>query len=140
MEKASSNRINRILMFFVAVNIIGDIGNIIAWYVSPDMQSSIIGGNIGGVEFNGGLIFSVAGATATWAIGTAVLAIAAVVYAVALRGLKKKQKSAALLVIVISIVNRVIAAFLFEFSAAFAFWAVWTAILVVTAYLDMRKL
>ena len=40
----------------------------------------------------------------------------------------------------VSIVNRVIALFIFAISVAFALWAVWTVILVVVAYLDWRKM
>ncbi len=139
-DKIAKNRLNSLLVVFVLINIIGDIGNIIAWYVSPSMQSSIIGGNIGGVEFKGGYLFGVAGANATLAIGSAILAIVSVVYIVSLAGLLKKQKWGPQVVIAISIINRVIAVFLFEFSAAFAFWAIWTVILVAVSYLDYRKL
>jgi uncharacterized membrane protein len=73
-------------------------------------------------------------------VGTVILAIVALVYAAALFGLFKKQTWAPLLIIVISIVNRVIAVFLYEFNEAFYVWLVWTIILIALAYLDLRKL
>jgi len=45
----------------VLLNIIADIGNIIFWYASPSSQGSLLGGNIGGIEFTGGYIAQVAG-------------------------------------------------------------------------------
>jgi hypothetical protein len=54
--------------------------------------------------------------------------------------LLKNQSWALLLVIGVSLINRVIAYFLYQFSEAFYFWAVWTVILVIFAYLDYRRL
>ncbi len=66
--------------------------------------------------------------------------INAVVYAVALFGLLKKMVWAPLLVIAISVANRVLALPLYFISPAFAFWAIWTVILIVVSYLDLKKL
>jgi len=52
----------------------------------------------------------------------------------------KRRTWAPLLVIAISVANRALAAVMFEVNEAFAFFAVWTVILVVVAYLDYRKL
>lgn len=68
------------------------------------------------------------------------LLIVALVYLVAVLGLMKEQKWAALLVIAVSIVNRVVAVFLYQFNEAFYFWVAWTIILVVVASLDYLKL
>jgi hypothetical protein len=56
-------------------------------------------------------------------------------YAYSLIGLRKKQKQAPIAVIVISIVNRVIALFIFPISEAFIFCVVWTVILVLVSTL-----
>jgi hypothetical protein len=76
----------------------------------------------------------------TLIIGSVILLIVAAVYAASLTGLLKIMKWAPLLIIAISIVNRAIAVGLYLLSPEFAFWAVWTAILVVFAYLDLRKM
>jgi len=44
------------------------------------------------------------------------------------------------LVIAISVVNRVFAIILYQFSFAFIFWAIWTIILVAVSYLDWQKM
>ena len=139
-QMANKNRINTILIVFVLLNIIGDIGNIIFWYAVPISQGSLLGGNIGGIEFAGGYIARVAGDQAALAAGTIILAVVAVVYIVALFGLMKRRLWAPLLVIAISVANRALAGFMFELNESFAFFGVWTVILVVVAYLDYRKL
>jgi hypothetical protein len=91
-------------------------------------------------SLNNGIIGTATGENTALAAGTIILLVVAVVYIAALFGLLKKQKWAPLLVIAISVANRVIALFLYFISPAFAFWAVWTIILVVVAFLDHRKL
>ena len=139
-QTAPKNRINTVLILFVLLNIIGDIGNVIFWYASPSSQSSLVGGTTGGVEMTGGYIAQWAGADAALAAGTIILLVVSVVYIAALFGLLKRRTWAPLLVIAISIANRVLAVFLFELSFAFVFWGVWTIILVVVAAFDYRKL
>ena len=95
---------------------------------------------MGDAVSNGGFIANWAGDQAALAAGTITLAVVAVIYVVALFGLLKRRMWAPLLVIAISVANRVLAVFLFELNAAFAFWGVWTVILVVLAYFDYRKL
>jgi hypothetical protein len=140
-QTLGKNRINTLLVLFVLINIIGDIGNVAFWHANPSSQGSIVPGTMGGTATNGGYLYGLTkDAGMTLAIGSTILTIIAVVYAVALFGLLRKQKWGALVVIGISIVNRVFAVFLYEVSVAFAFWGVWTVILVVVAYLDWRKL
>jgi hypothetical protein len=139
-KAVSKNRLNTVLIVFVLLNIIGDVGNVIFWYASPSSQGSLVGGPMGDVVSQGGLIAGWAGTEVALAIGTVTLLVVAAVYAVALFGLMKRKTWGPLLVIAISIVNRVLAVFLYELSPAFAFWGVWTVILVVVAYLDYRQL
>jgi uncharacterized membrane protein len=139
-KTTGKNRINTVLIFFILLNAIGDIGNVIFWHANPSSQGSIVGGVMGDVPLKGGYINSVLGASATLAFGSVTLIIVAAIYLIAMFGLFKKQNWGPLLVIAISIVNRVIAAFLYELSMAFTFWAVWTVILVAVAFLDYRKL
>ncbi len=88
----------------------------------------------------GGVINQALGPDAALLFGSAALLIVAFVYIVALFGLMRLKTWGAATVIAISIVNRVIAAFMFQFSEAFLFWAVWTTILAVLGFLDYRKL
>ena len=124
-------KLHTILILFVAINIIGDIGNVVFWWTNPSSRDS---------SLNIGYIASVAGNDNALIAGTLILLVVSAVYAVALFGLLKKMTWAPLLVIAISIANRVIALPLYYFSPAFAFWAVWTAILVILSYLDWKKL
>jgi hypothetical protein len=134
------NRVNNILIFFVIINIIGEIGNVIAWWAVPSMQISLVGGTINEVTSPGSILFNIAGANGALYIGSAILLAVAAVYIASLFGLTKKLKWAPLLVISVSVVNRLLALVVFAISAALAFWAVWTIILVVVAFLDYRKL
>ena len=124
-------KLHTILILFVAINIIGDIGNVAFWWANPSSRDA---------SLNTGYIASVAGNDNALIAGTVILLVVSAVYAVALFGLLKKMTWAPLLVIAISIANRVIALPLYYISPAFAFWAVWTAILVVLSYLDWKKL
>jgi hypothetical protein len=134
------NPINSILIFFVIINIIGEIGNVIAWWAVPSMQISLVGGTINDVTSPGSILFSISGANGALYIGSAILLAVAAVYIASLFGLSKKLKWAPLLVIAVSVVNRLLALVVFAISAAYAFWAVWTFLLVVVAFLDYRKL
>jgi hypothetical protein len=137
---STKNRLNKVLVAFILLNIIGDIGNVIFWNANPSSKISLVGGTLNGVTMEGGMINQLVGPDNALMIGSAVLLIVALAYIAALFGLLKEQKWAAMLIIAISVVNRVIAVFLFQFSAAFFFWLAWTVILVVTAFLDYRKL
>jgi hypothetical protein len=122
--------IHKILMFFVIINIIGDIGNVAFWWASPPSRGSL----------NNGYIGTSAGIDNALIAGTIILVIVAAVYGASLFGLIKKMKWALFLIIAISIANRALALVLYSISPAFAFWAVWTVILVALAYLDYRKM
>ena len=50
------------------------------------------------------------------------------------------MKWAPQLIIAISVVNRALALVLYLISPAFAFWAVWTIILIAISYFDWRKM
>jgi hypothetical protein len=130
-KAVSLGLIHKILMLFVAINILGDIGNVAFWWASPDSRAA---------SLNTGYIGVTAGIENALIAGTIILLVIAVVYIVALFGLIRKMAWAPLLVIAISIANRIIALPLYFISPAFAFWAVWTSILVVLSYLDWKKL
>ena len=130
LKEKGKNRISIILIFFIIINIIGDIGNIVFWWVNPDSRAA---------SLNTGIIATSAGVDNALLAGTIILALVAVVYIAGLFGLLKKMSWAPYLIIAISIANRVLALFLYFISPAFAFWTVWTAILVVTSYLYIRK-
>lgn len=113
-EAAGLGLIHKILMFFIIINIIGDIGNVALWWAIGAFNERIA--------------------------GIIILLIVAAVYVIALFGLLRKLKWAPLLVIAISVANRALAFVIYLVSPAFAFWAVWTVIIVVLAYLDWRKM
>jgi hypothetical protein len=131
ITKPNFGIIHKILIIFVALNIIGDIGNVAFWWVNPSSRDA---------SLNTGYIASVAGNDNALIAGTVILLVVSAVYAAALFGLQKKMMWAPLLVIAISVANRVIALPLYFISPAFIFWVVWTAILVVVSYLDWKKL
>ena len=130
-QHASLGWIHRILLLFVAINIIGDIGNVAFWWVSPDSRAA---------SLNTGYIGVVAGVQNALIAGTITLLVVAVVYIVVLFGLLKRMKWAPQLIIAISVANRALAIVLYFISPAFAFWAVWSIILIVLSYFDWRKM
>jgi hypothetical protein len=131
MKLMGTSRIHRLLMFFVVVNIIGELGTIAFWYGSPSSRVSLLPSILG---------TSIGNDSVTLAVGSALTALVAVVYIVSLLGLTKRQKWGPLMVIAISIVNRALALVIYQISAAFVFWLVWTIILLGFAYLDFRQI
>jgi uncharacterized membrane protein len=125
--------IHKILIVFIILNIIGDIANIAFWYAIPSSRGSLLDGYIGNAA-------GAAGANTALAAGSIVLAVVSIVYIAAVFGLFKKMKWVPLLVIAISVANRALALVLYPISFALVFWAIWTIILVVLAYLDYRKM
>jgi hypothetical protein len=130
-KSTSKGIVHKILLLFIAINIIGDIGNIAFWWASPSSRAS---------SLNTGYIGVSAGIDNALIAGTVVLLVVAVVYIASLFGLIKRMKWALPLIIAISIANRALALVLYFISPAFAFWAVWTVILVILAYLDWRQM
>ncbi len=124
--------IHKILMLFVLINMIGDVGNVIAWWAVPSMPSLSL--------YNSYIGTAVGNDSITLIIGSVILLVVAAVYAISLGGLLKKMAWAPLLVIAVSIVNRALAVGLYLVSFAFVFWATWTVILVAVAFLDYRKM
>jgi hypothetical protein len=124
--------IHKILILLVIINIISDIGNVIAWWAVPSMPGLSL--------YNSYIGTAICNNQTTLIIGSAILLIVSAIYAASLMGLLRSMMWAPLLIIAISIVNRAIAVGLYLLSPAFAFWAVWTIILVVFAYLDLRKM
>jgi hypothetical protein len=139
-QAPTRNRINTLLIVFVLINIIGDMGNVIVWLAFPDMRGSLTGGVMGGTQLTGGYIAVTAGADAALIAGSVILIAVSIVYIAALFGMMKRRTWAPRLVIAISVANRLLALLLFQFNEAFAFWGAWTVILVVVAALDYRKI
>ncbi len=127
---ASVGWINRILMLFVTLNIVGDVGNVIFWWVSPASRLSLLPSFVG----------NAAGVFGALIAGTVTLIVVTAIYIASLVGLAKQKLWAPLLVIAISVANRAMALVLYVFSVAFVFWLIWTIVLVVIAFLDWRKM
>jgi hypothetical protein len=140
VKPASLGLIHKLLILFVVINIIGEVGNVIAWWAVPSMQISLNGGTLNDVTSPPSLLSKWVGSQDALIIGSVLLIAVAAAYAYTLIALRKKQLKAPIMVITISIVNRLLTLVIFAISAAFIFWAVWTAILVVVSYLDYQKM
>ena len=127
-------------MLFVVINIIGEVGNVIAWWAVPSMQISLNGGELNGVTSPASLLSTTVGKNNALIIGSVLLLAVAITYIYTLIALRKKQPQTPLMIIGVSLVNRVIAVFIFALSEAFIFWGIWTVILVIVAYLDWSKM
>ncbi len=131
LKPSSLGWVHTILMVLIAINVIGDIGNIVFWWVSPESRA---------LSLNTGYIGVTAGVDNALIAGTVILSVVAVIYIIGLYGLMKRKMWSPLLIIGISIVNRALAVPLYFLSPAFAFWGAWTIVLAVLAYLDWRKM
>jgi hypothetical protein len=114
-----TNRDYKILMILLAITIVGEVASIAIWYSLPDMRMTLI------VDYT----------TASVAA-----AVAAVLNIVALIGVLRKSKWGSLLVIAVSIPNRIIGLFIFETPATTGIFAIWTALLVIFAYMNYREI
>jgi hypothetical protein len=130
-KPASLGIIHKVLIAFVTINIIGDIGNVVFWWANPASRAA---------SLNSGYIGINAGVSNALTAGTAILLFVSVVYIFALFGLLKHKQWAPKLVIALSVVNRAFALVLYFISPAFAFWAIWSIILIVFSYFDWRKM
>ena len=70
-KPANKGIIHKILMLFIAINIIGDIGNVAFWWASPSSRAA---------SLNTGYIGVAAGINNALIVGTIVLLVVAVVY------------------------------------------------------------
>ena len=130
-KPASLGIIHKVLIAFVSINIIGDIGNVAFWWANPASRV---------VSLNAGYIGANAGVSNALTAGTTILLVVSVVYIVALFGLLKQLLWAPKLIIAISVANRALALVLYFISPAFAFWAIWSIILIAVSYFDWHKM
>jgi hypothetical protein len=130
-KKVELGLIGKILAVCIAINIIGDIGNVVFWWVNPESR---------GLSLNTGYLGVTSGVDSALTVGTVILLIVSLAYVVALFGVVRRVAWMPLLVVSVSIVNRGLALLLYAFSAAFLFWTVWTVILVVLSCLVWRRL
>jgi hypothetical protein len=129
-KKTNLGIIHKVLILFVILNIIGDIGNVAFWWANSGSRISL----------NPSIVGNAVGADTALIIASVILLVISVLYIVSLFGLLKHVKWAPLLVIAISVANRLLAIFLYQISLAFVFWAIWTIILEVVSYLDYKKM
>jgi hypothetical protein len=94
-KPASLRLIHKILLLFVATNVIGDIGNVMFWWAINSSRLSLTLSIIGNVSVADNALNT----------GTIVLFVVAVIYIVSLFGLIKKMLWAPRLVIAISVAN-----------------------------------
>ena len=130
-KPANLGIIHKILITFVVINIIGDIGNIAFWWVNPASRAA---------SLNMGYIGANAGVSNALIAGTLILLVVSVVYIVAFFGLLKQLMWAPKLIITISVANRALALVLYFITPAFAFWAIWSIILIAVSYFDWHKM
>jgi hypothetical protein len=88
-QKSTHNWLNAILIFFVLVNILGDIANIVMWYISPAGMFGPAGAQ---GSLRGGSMASILGGDNALVVGSLILAAVAVTYVAAMFGLLHRQK------------------------------------------------
>ena len=131
IKPANLGIIHKILIIFIILNIVGDIGNVAFWWISPVSRSA---------SLNTGYIGVNAGIDTALTAGTVILLVVSAIYLVSLIGLLKRKLWAPKLIIAISVANRGLALVLYFISPAFVFWAVWSIILIAVSYFDWSKM
>lgn len=115
---------HKALLLLVAVTIIAEVASIILWVVNPPL----------GVESEARFSLAV---DYTYAVANA--AVFAALNLVAFMWIFRRNKNGPLFLIAISIINRAISHPLF-IGGVHGIFITWTALLVIFAYLDYRKL
>ena len=108
-----------LLMVLVTFAIIGGSASIVIWYTQPDMRMTLV------VDY---IEASIAAA------------IIAVLNVVALLGIRMKSKWGPLLVIAITVPNRILGFLHFEISAGQGLFIAWSTVLIIFALLDYMQL
>jgi hypothetical protein len=111
----SGDKYHLILMVLVTISIIGGLASIVIWNTQPGMRMTLV---VDHIEAS---------------ISAAVVAVLNIV---ALLGIRMKAKWGPLLVIGVTIPNRIVGLFHFEVNAGQGLFIAWSAILIVFALLD----
>lgn len=114
----------KVLLAITSLTIIGEIASIILWALNPTLPSGLT------------MRFSLA-VDYTIAVGNAAIMI--IFNSLSLFLIKRKNKKGCLLLILISIINRVVSHFIF-IGGAHLFGVAWTAVLILFAYLEYKRL
>jgi hypothetical protein len=114
---------HKILLFLIAITIIGEVASIIFWTVNPTIPL--------------GQARSVL--AVDYKIPVASAAVFAVLNLVAFLWIKRRNTNGPLFLIAISIINRLISYTFFKGGDHILFIS-WTVLLIIFAYLDYRKL
>ena len=115
----SGEKYHLILMVLVTLSIIGGLASIVVWYTQADMRMTLV------VDYNEAIIAA---------------AIVVVLNIVAFVSIRMKMKWGPLLIIAITIPNRILGFFHFEVSAGQVLFIGWSAILIIFALLDYMQL
>jgi len=116
------------------LNVAGNISNVVIWLMSPSWHDPSLRDSL-----NEGLIASFAGTEGALVISSAIILVYATVYAINAFGLFRKSKWAPLLIIEISIVDRVLALVIFQLNVGFLIWSAWKIVMISLAFYLLRK-
>ena len=92
-KSANLGIIHKLLMVFIAISIIGEVGNVIAWWAIPSMQISLNGGTLNGVTSPASILSQSVGSQNALIIGSILLLAIAAAYAYSFIALKKADAS-----------------------------------------------
>ena len=118
------NATHKILLTLTSLTIIGEIASIILWTLNPTLPSGLM------------MRFSLA---IDYIIAIANAAIMIIFNSLSLFLIIRKNKKGCILLILISIINRVFSHFIF-IGGAHLFSVAWTAVLILFAYLEYKRL
>ena len=115
--------VHRILIVLTAITIIAEVGSIILWTVNPKIP-------LGQARVTLAIDYTIAVASA---------AVFVILNSIAIIWIIKRNKVGPIFLIAVSVINRAISHFFF-IGGAHGIFITWTALLVIFAYLDYRKL
>jgi hypothetical protein len=115
---------HKILLVLTALTIIGEVASIILWTINPTLPTGQQ------IRFTLAADYTIAVANAAIFVALNLLAFVLII---------RRNKKGPILLIAISIINRVISHPIF-IGGAHLIFVTWTALLIIFAYLDYRKL
>ena len=115
----ADDRYHKILAILVIIQIIASFASIVIWYTQPDMRMTLV------VPYTDASIVAV---------------IVGIVAIVAFLGIRMHFWWTPILVIILTLSNRIIGLMHFELSVAQAIFAVWSAVLVIFSIMNYTEI
>ena len=115
----ADNKYHKILAILVIIQIIASFASVVIWYTQPDMRMTLV------VPYTDASILAV---------------VVGMVAIVAFLGVRMHSWWAPVLVIILTVSNRIVGLMHFELAVAQVVFAVWSAVLVIVSLLNYMEI